>query len=306
MQSLAIKYFYEVALRGSLTAASESLHVAVSAISRQVGSLEQEVGATLFVRSARGMVLTEAGALLLRYVRRSVLESDAVIESIAALRGGDLNPIRIACTQGLANELVPSTLAAFGRLRPEARFRMWVGSAEQASQRVETGEADIALTFSTIPTVPGGSVKVLYARAAPALAVMSRDHPLARHRKLDIRDLAGYPIALTDEMTSTYKLYQLASNMAGTWVEPHVYSNYAEALHAYVRHSQAILFASYVSIGERLKPTRLVAIPLKNPEMHARTVQVQVMQSRILPDTMEQFLNFIIQRLNDTVQRAPA
>ena len=303
MQSLAIKYFYEVALKGSLTAASESLHVAVSAISRQIGSLEQEVGATLFLRSARGMVLTEAGALLLRHVRRSVLESDAVIESIAALRGGDLNPIRIACTQGLANELVPSTLAAFGRLRPEARFRMWVGSAEQASHRVETGEADIALTFST---VPGGSVKVLYARASPALAVMSRDHPLARHRKLDIRDLAGYPIALTDEMTSTFKLYQLASNMAGTWVEPHVYSNYAEALHAYVRDSQAILFASYVSIGERLKPTRLVAIPLKNPEMHARTVQVQVMQGRILPDTMEQFLNFIIQRLNDTVQRAPA
>src|SRR3546814_19935340 len=87
---------------------------------------------------------------------------------------------------------------------------------------------------------------------------------------------------LTDELSSTYKLYQLASNMTGTWVEPQVYSNYAEALHAYVRESQAILFASYVSIAERLKPGRLVAIPLKNPEMHARTVQVQVMRGSIL------------------------
>lgn len=306
MQSLAIKYFYEVALKGSLTVASEALHVAVSAISRQIAALEEEVGATLFVRSARGMTLTEAGQILLRHVRRSVLENDAVIESIAALRGGSRSPIRIACTQGLANELVPSTLAAFGRVRPEARFRMWVSSAEQASQRVETGEADIALTFSTVPTVPEGAVKVLYARAAPALAVMARDHPLSRHRRLDIRDLAGYPIALTDEMTSTFKLYQLASNMAGTWMEPQVYSNYAEALHAYVRDSQAILFASYVSIGERLKPTRLTAIPLKNPEMHARTVQVQVMRGRILPDAIEQFLNFIIQRLNEAMERAPA
>src|SRR3546814_8413147 len=69
MQSLATKYFYEVALKGSLTAASESLHVAVSAISRQITGLEEEVGAALFIRSARGMVPTEAGQILLRHVR---------------------------------------------------------------------------------------------------------------------------------------------------------------------------------------------------------------------------------------------
>lgn len=305
MQSLAIRYFYEVALKGSLSAASESLHVAVSAISRQISALEQDICSPLFLRSARGMVLTEAGDLLLRHVRRSMLETDAVLESIAALRGAGLSPLRIACTQGLANEFVPSTLAHFGRLFPDTRFRIWVDSAEQATQRVEAGEADIALTFSTTPTTPASPVKVLYARSAPALAVMSQDHPLARHRRLDIRDLANYPIALTDEHTSTFKLYQLASNMVGTWVEPKVYSNYAEALHAYVRDSQAILFASYISIFQRLKANRLVAIPLLNREMHARTVQVQVMQGRILPDVIEQFLSFSIRRLNEIVLEAP-
>lgn len=305
MQSLATKYFYEVALKGSLTAASDSLHVAVSAISRQITALEEEVGASLFIRSARGMVLTEAGQMLLRHVRRSVLETSAVLESIAALRGGEQNPIRISCTQGMANELVPAALAAFGRQRPSARFRIWVDSAKPATQRVEAGEVDMALTFSIAPNASESAVKVLYARPAPALAVMSRDHPLSRRRRLDIRDLSGYPIALTDELSSTYKLYQLASNMTGTWVEPHVYSNYAEALHAYVRESQAILFASYVSIAERLKPGRLVAVPLKNPEMHARTVQVQVMRGRILPDAIEQFSSFIIRRLDELVRRAP-
>src|SRR3546814_9071822 len=104
MQSLATKYFYEVALKGSLTAASESLHVAVSAISRQITGLEEEVGAALFIRSARGMVPTEAGQILLRHVRRTVLENNDVNESIDALQGGEQNQIRISCTQGLAND----------------------------------------------------------------------------------------------------------------------------------------------------------------------------------------------------------
>jgi DNA-binding transcriptional LysR family regulator len=81
MQSLATKYFYEVALKGSLTAASEALHVAVSAISRQISGLEEEVGASLFLRSARGMVLTEAGQILLRHVRRTELETSAVVQA---------------------------------------------------------------------------------------------------------------------------------------------------------------------------------------------------------------------------------
>src|SRR5690606_18417151 len=110
---------------------------------------------------------------------------------------------------------------------------------------------------------------------------------------------------LTGEHTSTFKLDQLASNMVGTWVEPKVYSNYAEALHAYVRDSQAILFASSISIFQRLKPTRPVTIALKTPELHARTVQVQVMQGRILPDVIEQFLSFSIRRLNEIVLEAP-
>lgn len=302
MQNLAARYFYEVAVTGSLSAASASLHVAVSAISRQITALEEDVGAALFVRSARGMVLTEAGKLLLSHVRRTQLETDAVLESIAALAGGSQSTIRIACTQGLANELVPRTMAEFGRLHPDIRFRIWVDSANQASQRVQAGEVDVAITFSTLPA---SGVHVLYTHSAPALAVMSKDHPLARRRRLDIRDLNGYPIALTDENTSTFRLYQLASNMAGIWKEPTVYSNYGEALHAYVRESQAILFASYVSIGPRLEAIKLVAIPLRNTEMRARTVQVQVMHGRILPHIVEKFVNVAIQRLNEAIADAP-
>src|SRR3546814_1900754 len=58
-------------------------------------------------------------------------------------------------------ELVPATLAAFGRQLPSARFRIWVDSAKPATQRVEAGEVDMALTFSITPNASESGVKVL-------------------------------------------------------------------------------------------------------------------------------------------------
>ena len=86
MHGIALKYFVEVAQEGSLSAASRHLHVAVSAISRQIAALEEEVGAPLFERAARGMVLSEAGRLLLAHARRTLMESAAVLQQIASLQ----------------------------------------------------------------------------------------------------------------------------------------------------------------------------------------------------------------------------
>ena len=59
-----LRVFHSVAEAGSLTAAGESLNLSQSAVSRQIRSLEDEVGATLFHRHARGLILTEQGELL--------------------------------------------------------------------------------------------------------------------------------------------------------------------------------------------------------------------------------------------------
>ena len=71
LQDTALRYFLEVAQVGSLTEASVRLHVATSAISRQISGLEQTLGTPLFERQPRGMVLTAAGEILAVHARRS-------------------------------------------------------------------------------------------------------------------------------------------------------------------------------------------------------------------------------------------
>src|SRR5690606_30634361 len=108
MNGLALKYFLEVCNSGSLSAASASAHVAISAISRQISHLEEQVGSPLFERTARGMQPTQAGRLLLAHARRTVLETQTTLAAIANLRGMQGHEIRVSSSQGPANDLVPT------------------------------------------------------------------------------------------------------------------------------------------------------------------------------------------------------
>lgn len=97
-----MKSFHAAAEAGSLTAAGERLGISQSAVSRQIASLEEELGVSLFQRHARGLVLTEAG----RTLHRSTSDmSIAAASAMSALRDQSQTP------QG---ELVVTAPVAFG------------------------------------------------------------------------------------------------------------------------------------------------------------------------------------------------
>ena len=85
--------------------AADVLHVSASAISRQVSKLEASVGAPLFMRHPRGMLLTEAGRLLLAHTRRSELEGEALIEELRDSETQRKRVIKIASAEGLASRV---------------------------------------------------------------------------------------------------------------------------------------------------------------------------------------------------------
>lgn len=294
MLNLAVKYFLEVAQTGSLSAASASLHVAISAISRQISRLEQEVGAPLFDRASRGMSLTDAGRIMLAHARRTSLESDATLNAIAALQGSPGNLIRIACAQGLANDLIPACAAHFRRRFPDTRFDLWVGQSGTASRRVAEGDSDIAMTFSM---EPAQGIVVRHANQSRVLAVMSRHHPLAAEASLSIAQIRQYPLALSGPGTVTRTMFDQSLGMAGTYVEPSFTSNHAGALHAYVRESESILLGGYVSMVTVLAMNDLVAVRLRDPEMAFRSLQIQVMAGRLLPGRTEAFITCLAQEM---------
>lgn len=100
---------------GSFTAAAEALGYTQSAVSRQVAAMEAAVGATLFVRGARGVVPSPAGMILARRAATVLTEIDAVGTDLAALRDQLTGRVVIAAFPTAAAVLIPKTLARLRR-----------------------------------------------------------------------------------------------------------------------------------------------------------------------------------------------
>src|SRR4051794_36655812 len=100
----------EVAARGSFTAAAQSLGYTQSAVSRQVSGIEAAAGAPLFERAARGVRLTEAGRVLLRYADGVLDQMDAARRELAGM--GDLaaGRLRLGAFPTAVAALVPRAL----------------------------------------------------------------------------------------------------------------------------------------------------------------------------------------------------
>src|SRR5260370_18721839 len=93
-----LRYVDEVARAGSIRKAADVLHVTASAVNRRIMDLEEKLGAPLFERRPRGVRLTEAGELFVRYIREKtgdVKSMKSQIEDLKDLRHG---PARLACS----------------------------------------------------------------------------------------------------------------------------------------------------------------------------------------------------------------
>jgi DNA-binding transcriptional LysR family regulator len=287
LHGIALRYFVEVARSGSLAAASQALHVAVSAISRQISKLEEDVGAPLFERLQRGMVLTEAGELLAEHARRTLLEADKVLGEISAgeAQGGRL--VRIACTEGFTRSFLPAVLARHHAGAPSTRYTLRSGTPAQVEHWVTVGEVDIGVAFSSGNTP---ALEVVYSTAMPVRALLGARHPLAGKTSLSLADLQAYPIALLERGTTVRQLFDLCCSTRAIRIEPVLSSNNSAALHAFAALTGAITLGSSVALKGLIHERSLVSRPIDEPVLSQRVLQVTTMRERRLPAVVKALL----------------
>ena len=102
-----ISYFQAVADSGSFARASERLHISQPAISAQIGQLEAELNTELLVRHARGVRLTEAGAVFLEHGRRILAKIEQARAAVAELDREVSGSVTIAMITTIANVVAP-------------------------------------------------------------------------------------------------------------------------------------------------------------------------------------------------------
>ncbi|GAA4383167.1 LysR family transcriptional regulator [Actinomadura verrucosospora] len=180
-----LEVFVEVAARKTFTAAGEALGYTQSAVSRQIASLEGELGVALFDRHPRGVELSEEGRRLLEH-------AIAILARLAAARHDlhEVGQLRVGAFDTADADLVPRAIAAFGRTHPRVLLSLVESTTAPLLARLRTGDIDLAVV-SAYPDRPLESDRfsLHHLLDDPLLVALPAGHRLAGRASLRLDEL---------------------------------------------------------------------------------------------------------------------
>ena len=289
-----LRYPDEVARAGSSRQAAERLHVAPSAVNRRIQDIEEELGTPIFERLPRGMRLTPAGELFMRYVRGRAAELDRVRSEIEELKGLRRGTVRVVASQALAPRFLPQAIQAFRQSHPLVAFDVRIGDHVQAAEALRSFGTDLALVFNLAPE---SDIERSASLEQRLVALMHAQHPLARRTGggLRLRDCADYPLVLPNRDTGGRQLLERFLSRSSIRLGPMVESNSFEFLRGCVFDQRSISFQ--MAIGVLPDERDVVAREIEDRGFPRGELVLASLRGRQLPVIAYAFMEFLRGRL---------
>ena len=199
-----LRVFAAVVRTGSVTGAAQRLNVSPPAVTLQMQLLQSQVGLPLVERSSSGTTPTDAGRELLAAVERIEAILADCGAALAALAGTERGTVSVGVVS-TAKYFAPRALAAFARAHPGIDLRITVGNRADIISGLRHYEIDVAVMgrppeeFDVEATVIGDH---------PHVIVAPPDHPLARHRAIDPKQLEAETFLVREPGSGTRGLME--------------------------------------------------------------------------------------------------
>ena len=289
-----LDYVDAVARARSIRKAAEQLNVTASAVNRRIADLEEELGALLFERLPRGVRLTAAGEVFVNYLRKQGGEAERMKSQIEDLKGLRRGTVRLACSQALALDFLPNAVAEFRKTHPKVEFDIKVVDHEYAMAALSAFEVDLVMVFRP-PFLP--NFQPLMTIEQRLVAVMAKNHPLAKLRKLRLRDCAAHPVALPERSIGGRQLLDQVAARTGLAFNIAAESNSFEMLRGLAIHAGLLSFQ--IKIGTLKDGNRLglVAREIDDRDVPSAKLVFGQLRERNLPVATAVFAEHITRRL---------
>jgi LysR family transcriptional regulator, benzoate and cis,cis-muconate-responsive activator of ben and cat genes len=184
-----------VASAESFSRAADELHVAQSAVSRQVGLLERELGVKLLRRTTHEVALTDAGRHLLERGESLARDADALWEDMRAFAAGERGRVRVGYSTSIGYETAPRLIDAARAALPDAAVTSVVLPSVELPEAVLHGTVDLALARCA---VDAAGLQRSVVRRERLGALVPASHALAGRDAADLGELRNEPLLLHD------------------------------------------------------------------------------------------------------------
>jgi DNA-binding transcriptional LysR family regulator len=290
-----LEIFRAIALTGSTTAAAQSVPLSQSATSTALGEFERSLGARLFDRVGKRLLLNDNGRALLP-LALGVLDGAQHIERAFAAGGVNLAAdLRLHASTTVGNYLLPRLLSGFRQLLPAARFDVRIGNTLDVVTAVREFSADLGLIEGPCHAP---DVVVTPWFEDELVIVAAPDHPLAKsagtrakRRKLTAAELAHAPWLLREPGSGTREAVELALLPHLENIQPAMTLGSSEAIKNAAAEGLGISCLSRSAVEDLVSTGRLCVLETRLPPLTRRLALIHH-RAKVLSETIRRFLQY--------------
>ncbi|MYN29432.1 LysR family transcriptional regulator [Duganella levis] len=245
---------------------AHAMGVSQSAVSQAIARLEDMLGQPLFLRTAHGMVPTDAGRRWTESFERVLSELRHIPEDIAALAGVVLGVVTMGALPLARSQLLPTAIASVLKRHPQLHIRSLESPYEELTASLLSGRIDFIVGAQR-----AGAADVFESRSLfqdKAALVARSGHPLTRRSKLTLQDLRGYPWVLSRSGTPLREsLVQFFERQGEAAPSPAVETGDLALLRGLLVSSDMLTVLSAHQLHHEVQTGQLVVLPFEMPGM---------------------------------------
>jgi DNA-binding transcriptional LysR family regulator len=268
----ALRYFLAVVEARSMRGASEDLHIAQSALSRQITGLEKELGVSLLMRLPRGVKPTEAGVILARRARSILDQFASARDELGALRGLDVGKVTISAIEPVADGLLMACIRRMQKDHPGIAFDIRVGNSSKVIGLLREGIVELAIAYNA----PHDRDLVIRTESpVPLVALVSDGHELAGKETCKLAEILDRPLVLPPAGSPSRFLIDEAIRRSGA-PAPRVAleSDSVPVRLAFLKGSKSVAIMANISGRMAQSGNRICAVKIADPLLTTGALQL--------------------------------
>lgn len=290
-----MRAFLLVVQTGSVRKASDRLGFSPSSVSRQIAILERQLGTSLFQRSANGLSLTHAGAMVADYAETTVTGFDALRSDIDDMRGSQRH-ITVAMVESITSTGPAEAARKFRETHPGVTFDFHVLPGPQVLEAVRNGKCDMAIAFC-MP--PAADIRVV-SRALEPIILLGPVGLAEPEKPISLSILKDHAVAVPEATFGVRQMFDRACAEENLVVRPALETNSFEALRDFVRTGAGVSILPFrAAVREHRRGTGW-CYRIDHPSFTQSTLDVIVTAGQRLPRLNRLFLNTLSETLDST------
>ena len=215
------RIFYVVANHCNITKASEELNISQPAISKSIKNLEEQLGGQLFVRTKRGVVLTEEGREFYNYIKQAIEYINNAENKFTDLINLETGCIKIGINTTLTKEFLLPYLEKFHLLYPKIDIQIVTGLANDLMPKLKNGLIDIVILNLTDKNY-GNDIEIIKCKKVNDCFVVNKKYKDLTLKELSLKELNNYPLILQAKGSNTREFLDNIARENGVVLKPNI------------------------------------------------------------------------------------